>query len=170
MTKQTWRTEKLRSANKRRSAHQLVAHCAQLLRVTKQTHESTVEKPSSDCSFGHGLSIFSICWEVTLTMVAVSQAIVAYIYSDGYGESTYADILLGGIGFALVFALIAWWLRPEYKFLNPWVIYDLSIIGAIVVATMELYDAWQDPAAIIMNVINVLIATAAGVLGWSFVD
>lgn len=103
-------------------------------------------------------------------MVAVSQAIVAYIYSDGYGESTYADILLGGIGFALVFALIAWWLRPEYKFLNPWVIYDLSIIGAIVVATMELYDAWQDPAAIIMNVINVLIATAAGVLGWSFVD
>lgn len=155
MTKQTWRNEKLRSANKRRNAHQYVAHCAQLLHITKQPHENVTEEPSSDdCSFSAYLAF-------GLTLVTAVQAIVAYIYNDCCG-ATYADILLGGLGAALVFVIIAWWLRPEYKFLNPWVIYDLCVIGVIIAATIELYDVLQDPSSMILiifaNIFSLFLA------------
>ena len=84
-------------------------------------------------------------WVFVLTLLAIIQ--VMFNYAD-YGYFVGATTLLGGIGFALVFALIAWWLRPEYKFLNPWVVYDLFMTGVFIVATVEVCNIMQDSGII----------------------
>lgn len=166
MTKQTWRAEKLRAANKRRKEQQRVAHYTKLLHANKpmtNSAESAVKaeaeiKQESSCE--DSLSFWTR-WAFCLTIVFIVEAVFdfAFAYSDG-DDLTVAITLLGGLGFALFFALAGWWLKSEYKFLNPWVIYDLLVIGVAVIATIERYDAWwQDPEAIIMNVFSLSLAT-----------
>lgn len=159
MAKQTWRAEKLRSADKRRGEHQHIEHCASLLRANKPTvkAETKTKQESSDES---SLSFWTR-WALCLTIMFIVEAVFdfAFAYSDG-DDLTVVITLLGGLGFALLFAFAGWWLKSEYKFLNPWVIYDLLVIGVAVIATIERYDAWwQDPEAIIMSVFSFSIAT-----------
>ena len=166
MTKQTWRIEKLRIADKRRKEQQQVARCAKLLHANKlmtNSVESAVKaetKTKQESSDESSLSFWTR-WAFCLTIMFIVEAVFdfAFAYSDG-DDLTVVITLLGGLGFALFFALAGWWLKSEYKFLNPWIIYDLLVIGVAVIATIERYDAWwQDPEAIIMSVFSFSIAT-----------
>lgn len=140
MTKQTWRAEKLHQANKRREEHQHVEYYASLLRTNKPTVK-VEPKTDQESSGKSSLSRLWTCWAFVLTLLAVSQ--VAFNYDD-YGYFVGATTLLGGIGFALISALIVWWLRPEYKLINPWVVYDLFMTGVFIIATIEVCNIMQD--------------------------